>query len=110
MCLKSRCNLDSLSCPFCLGTVSAEHRSGRLGEKELGRELWSQETQSYVRSVEVLTQEGTKYSQWLRPTKGQRGRQRGKNLSPARLGTPWGHRAKHFSCYFFIMTQGFLWG
>lgn len=47
ICLKSRYNLDSLSCPFCLGTVSAEHRSGRLGEKELGRELWSQEIQSY---------------------------------------------------------------
>ena len=67
--------------------MSAEHRSGRLGEKELGRELWSQETQSYVQSVELLTQEGTKYSQWLSPTKGQRGRQRGKNLGPARLGT-----------------------
>ena len=41
-------NLDSLSCPVCLGTVSAKHRSGRLGEKELGRELWSQEVQSYM--------------------------------------------------------------
>lgn len=85
------------------------HRPGRLGEKELGRELWSQESQPCVsvRSVYLLTQEETKQRQCLSPAK--RGRPAAGEESPglAQRGTS-AATEKHFCRSPFMVTQGFL--
>lgn len=52
---------------------------------------------------------GTKYRQCLSPTKRKRYAEQGESQSLAELGTLWSHRAKHFCCYCFVVTQDFLW-